>query len=76
MREPWIVSTPDVLAGKPRVRGTRLSVQFLLELVASGADRGEILTSYPQLTADGLNAAFDYAARALRDELVVPALDR
>ena len=41
-----IVSDPEILGGKPCVRGTR-SVEFILELLASGADRGEILAKYP-----------------------------
>lgn len=68
--EPWIVSDPDTLSGKPRVRGTRLSVAFLLELVASGATRQDILTSYPHLPAEGLDAALRYAAAALSEDMV------
>ena len=68
MTDEWIVSDAEVLGGKPCVRGTRLSVDFLLELAASGATRGEILARYPQLTAEGLSAAFMFAARRLRNE--------
>lgn len=64
----WIESSPDVLGGKPRIRGTRISVDFLLELMAGGASREEILEAYPQVTADGLSAALHYAASALRNE--------
>ena len=52
----------EILGGKPCVRGTRLSVEFVLELAASGATREQILASYPQLTPEGLAAAFRYAA--------------
>jgi uncharacterized protein (DUF433 family) len=68
--EPWIVSDPDTLAGRPRVRGTRLTVAFLVELVASGATRDQILAAYPHLEGEGLDAALRYAADALRDDLV------
>jgi uncharacterized protein (DUF433 family) len=68
MSDGWIVSNPEILAGKPCVRGTRLSVEFLLELVASGATHAEILAAYPQLTPESLAAAFRYAAEALRHE--------
>lgn len=57
-----IVSDPTILGGKPTVSGTRLSVALLLELIASGATRDELLESYPQLTPDGLTAALAYAA--------------
>lgn len=60
--DPWIVSDPDTLAGKPRVRGTRLSVAFLLDLFAAGAARDQILAAYPYLPAEGLDAALRYAA--------------
>jgi uncharacterized protein (DUF433 family) len=68
MADDLIVSDPQILGGKPCVRGTRLSVEFLLELAASGATQEQILTQYPQLTADGLAAAFRYAADVLKGE--------
>jgi uncharacterized protein (DUF433 family) len=68
MGGPWIVSTAAVLDGKPCVPGTRLSVEFLLELAASGATQSDILTRYPQLTPQGLAAAFRYAADILKGE--------
>ena len=70
MAEELIVSDPTILGGKPCVRGTRLSVEFLLELVASGARQERILAQYPQLTPDGLAAAFRYAADVLKVEHV------
>lgn len=68
MSDEWIVTNEETLGGKPCVRGTRLSVEFLLELAASGATPADILGRYPQLTADGLSAAFRYAARRLGGE--------
>ncbi|GAC1539199.1 MAG: hypothetical protein NVS3B10_03890 [Polyangiales bacterium] len=67
---PWITTDPAVLGGKPCVRGTRISVQHLLELLASGATRDEILRAHPQLTSDGLSAALRYAAQAMQNEVV------
>ena len=66
----WIVTNPGVLAGKPCVNGTRLSVAFILELVASGASRDDILKAYPLLPQEGLEAALRYAAEALNNEVV------
>ena len=57
MAENLIVSDPQILGGKPCVHGTRLSVEFLLELAASGATQAQILTQCPQLTPAGLSAA-------------------
>ena len=68
MVENLIVSDPEILGGKACVRGTRLSVEFLLELAASGATQSDILVQYPQLTAQGLAAAFLYAAGVLKGE--------
>jgi uncharacterized protein (DUF433 family) len=68
MPEDQIVANPQILDGKPCVRGTRLSVEFLLELAASGATQEQILADYPQLTPHGLAAAFRYAADALKGE--------
>ncbi len=62
----WIVSDPEILAGKPCVRGTRLSVEFLLELMASGATQSQILAKYPQISAEALAEAIRYAAESLR----------
>ena len=70
MDSEWIVAQPDVLGGKPCVRGTRLSVELLLELLASGATNEQVLAAYPQLTSDGLAAALRYAAERARGELV------
>jgi uncharacterized protein (DUF433 family) len=70
MADELIVSDPQTLGGKACVRGTRLSVEFLLELAASGATQEQILAQYPQLTQDGLAAAFRYAADVLKGEHV------
>ncbi len=65
-----IVADPETVGGKPRLEGTRISVEFLLELMASGASRDEVLRAYPQVTAEGLEAALRYAAQSLRNESV------
>jgi len=70
MAQDLIISDGEILGGKPSVRGTRLSVEFLLELAASGATQDQILNQYPQLTRDGLAAAFRYAADVLKGERV------
>jgi uncharacterized protein (DUF433 family) len=70
MTTAWITSDPAILGGKPSIRGTRISVEFVLELLASGASQEQILATYPHLPAAGLTAAIEYAARALRNEVV------
>lgn len=60
-----IVCNPNVLGGKPIVRGTRISVQFLLELVGAGMSVSEILKEYPHLEREDVLAAVRYAAQTL-----------
>lgn len=67
---PWISTDPDILGGKPYVRGTRISVQHILELLASGASQDDILRAHPQITHEGLAAALQYAAQSLKNEVV------
>lgn len=63
-----IVTTPDVLAGKPAVRGTRLGAEFLLGLLAAGWTPVQVLESYPSLTPEALRAVFAFAAEVVHDE--------
>ena len=51
-----IVVDPKILAGKPVIRGTRLAVEFILELLAAGQSENDILTNYPGLTRDDILA--------------------
>ncbi len=56
-----IVADPDTLFGKPRIRGTRIGVIFLLDLLASGWSEVQILDSYPHLKQQDLQAVFAFA---------------
>jgi len=68
-----IVQDPGILGGKPTVRGTRLSVEFLLGLFADGWTHEQVLESYPSLTPESLRAVFAYAAEVLGKEPPVPS---
>jgi uncharacterized protein (DUF433 family) len=57
-----IVVDPDILVGKPVIRGTRLAVEFVLELLAAGQSEKELLTNYPGLTRDDILACLSYAS--------------
>jgi uncharacterized protein (DUF433 family) len=63
-----IVSDPDILGGKPCIRGTRISVEFLLELIASGATIDDVVDSYPHLTREDVSSAVQFAANYLRGD--------
>lgn len=66
----WIVSDVAVLGGKPHIRGSRISVEFILELLASGASPEAIQQTYPHVPAEGISAAIQYAAQAMKNEVV------
>lgn len=66
-----ILSNPEVLAGKPTIRGTRISVELILELLASGMSNEEIIQEYPHLEKADIQAAVDYAARVLKNEEIL-----
>jgi len=63
----FIVADPEILAGKPVVRGMRLAVDFLLDLLAKGWTQQQILDDYPALSSEGLRAVFAFAAETLRE---------
>ena len=66
-----IAYKPEILSGKPHIVGTRLSIEFILELFASGATRDEILKAYPQLTTEAVEEALKYAAQAVKNEVLL-----
>jgi uncharacterized protein (DUF433 family) len=57
-----ITIDPDVLAGKPVIRGTRLAVEFILGLLAAGQSETDIINNYPGLTREGILACLAYAS--------------
>jgi uncharacterized protein (DUF433 family) len=63
---------PRILVGKPVIKGTRIAVEFLVELMAEGWTTDQILGNYPQLTAEDLQASLHYAADSLKRERVFP----
>ncbi len=72
MVEPLIVSDAKILGGKPIIRGTRISVAFILQCLASGMTVDDVLKAYPHLTREGVLAAVSYAAQALDGETILP----
>lgn len=64
-----IVIDPNILVGKPVVKDTRLAVEFIVDLMAQGWSKEQILANYPRLTSDDILACVAYASAA-RDESV------
>ena len=66
-----IAYNPEILNGKPHIAGTRLSIEFILELFASGATRDEVLKAYPQLTPEAVEEALKYAAQSSNNKTLL-----
>ena len=68
-----VVLDDRVLAGKPVVRGTRLSVEFVLGRLAEGWSESDIIENYPNLQSEDIRACLGYARDALASEKVYPS---
>ena len=71
--QQYIHSDPETLNGKPVVKGTRLSVEFLLKLFAAGWTEQQVLENYPALTPEALRAAFTFVAENMREDTLYAA---
>lgn len=65
-----ITSDPQICGGRPIIRGMRIRVSDILDMLANGATRADILRDYPYLEDDDISAALDYAARASDHTLI------
>jgi uncharacterized protein (DUF433 family) len=63
-----IVTNPDILVGKPTIKGTRISVELILGWLAQGWTHERVLENYPHITRDDILAALAFAAEMLREE--------
>ena len=73
MAEDWkdrITVDSDILAGKPIVKGTRIAVEFIMDLLANGWTTEKILKNYPQLEKADITAVLKYATELLKEEKV------
>ena len=67
-----ITLNPNVMVGKPVIRGTRISVELIVRMLAQGVPEGEILKEYPRLQPEDIRAALTYAAETVAHEEVFP----
>ena len=67
-----IIVDPQILVGKPVIKGTRLAVEFIVDLLAQGWSDDEILRNYPGITQDDIRACLSYASDILRAEKIFP----
>lgn len=66
-----IESNPNVMLGKPVIKGTRITVELILKKLAEGANRKDLLTIYPHLLNEDINAVLDYASEVIGNEDVI-----
>lgn len=72
MSNKLIVSDPAVMMGKPVIKGTRITVELILEKLAAGETVEQLLEAHPRLTREGIQAALSFAAETLRSDVVYP----
>ena len=70
--QQYIVSDNDVLLGKPTIKGTRLSIDHIVSLLAQGWSEQQILDNYPRLSKESLKAVFAYIYACIQDGLLYP----
>ncbi|MCY7388025.1 MAG: DUF433 domain-containing protein [Burkholderiales bacterium] len=66
-----ITTDPETLSGKPRIKGTRISVEMILDRVADGWSTDDILASYPRVTRQDVLAALSFAAELFKEQSFV-----
>ena len=71
-QEPEIISDPNIMMGKPVIRGTRITVEMVLEKMSAGETMEDLLEAYPHLSRKGILAALGFAAKALRADVIYP----
>lgn len=72
--QEYIVSDKEVLLGKPTIKGTRLSVDHLIGLLAQGWSEQQIIDNYPRITQEHLKAIFSYLHECMQDGMLVGSL--
>ena len=72
MGEKLIVMDPAVMMGKPVVKGTRITVELILEKLGAGETIEQLLEAHPRLTREGIQAALSFAAETLRSDVIYP----
>jgi uncharacterized protein (DUF433 family) len=68
--QDYIHSVPGILSGKPVIKGTRISVEFILRLLAGGWSEAQILENYEGISPEALRSIFAYAAEGMTEEKV------
>jgi len=67
-----IESSPEVMMGKPVIAGTRITVELILEKLGEGEKEEQILAAHPRLSSEAIHAALQFAAEALKADVLYP----
>lgn len=76
MQTQLIESNPSIMMGKPVIAGTRITVELILEKLAAGESPEQIIAAHSRLTREAVSAALDFAAKALRADVIYPTPDQ
>lgn len=68
----YIVSNPNIMMGKPVIKGTRITVELILEKLGSGETIPQILEAYPHISKEAIHAALAFASEVLKADTVYP----
>ncbi len=71
--QDYIVADPKVMLGKPVIKGTRITVELVIERLGQGQTIDELLVSYPHISREAVMACLQYAAQSLKNELIYEA---
>ncbi len=71
----FIESNPKIMMGKPVIKGTRITVELILEKLAAGETIEQILEAHPRVTKPAVQAALEFAVQALRADVVYPMVE-
>ncbi len=74
--QDYIVSKENVMVGRPVIKGTRITVEFLLSLMAAGWDEEKILRNYPTLTKEALQAVHVFMFECFQEGLLYPQMSK
>ncbi|MBI5583061.1 MAG: DUF433 domain-containing protein [Deltaproteobacteria bacterium] len=70
-REEWIDIRPEIMLGKPVIKGTRIPVELIIRKLGEGATMGDLIEGYPNLSQEAIQAALIYAADLIGNEKVI-----
>lgn len=71
--DEYITSDPEILFGKPVIKGTRVPVDLIIEKIAVGETVGQLLKAYPRITAESIQACLLFAAESVKSFIVYKA---